>query len=159
MKKIKLLSIFSILAVLALSGCSSIKILNSNTPEYQTVINYTPVPDKAVLYIYRTKLSDFQGQVTTVDIGPTELEIFSNCLHRFEVPAGKYNMEPNGIGTFAIEEELDITLEAGSVYFVELRHTSRFAVPNISALSVHSKEELEKVMASDSLHIVPIKVI
>jgi len=153
------LTVLSILAALILSGCSSIKLVNAQDPDYQKITNYEPVQGKAVLYIYRTKLSDFQGMATTVDIGSEELEIFSNMLHRFEIPAGKYSMEPNGIGMFAIEDELDIELEAGSVYFVELRHESRFGIPNKSALLQKTKEDLEQVMASDNLNIAVIKVI
>lgn len=160
MKYIKhYLTILGIFAALTLSGCSSIKLINAQDPDYKKVTNYEAVQDKAVLYIYRTNLSDFQGMTTTVDIGPEELEIFSNMLHRFEVPAGTYNMEPNGIGMFAIEDELDLELEAGGVYFVELRHESRIAIPNKSALLLQTKEDLDKVMASDNLRIAEIKVI
>ena len=157
MKQMKNILLLGLLSVFFLSGCSSIKVLNSNDPEYLTVTEYKPVEDKAVLYIYRSKISDFQGMVTSVDIGPKELDIFSNSVHRFEIPADLYDMEPNGIGMFAIEEELELQMDAGEVYFVELRHTSRFGIPNKHQLLEKTRDELDKVIASDQLLIVPIE--
>jgi len=142
-----------------LSACSSIPSLDSSSPDYRKTMSFKAEPDQAVLYIYRTRLSDFQGTVTSVDIGNEELGIFPNCVHRFELPAGKYNFEPNGFGLFAIEEELDIEMDNGSVNFVELHHNSRIGIPNVSKLTAQTQADFEKVMATDELCVTPIKII
>ena len=126
MKKRIILS--ALVSVGLLSGCTSIPSLDSSSPDYLKSMSFAPVPDKATLYVYRTKLSDFQGMVTTVDIGEVELEIFPNCVHRFELASGSYDFEPNGIGTFSIEEEISIDMAKGSVNFVELHHTSKYSL-------------------------------
>lgn len=143
----------------ALSACTTITKLDSSSPDYQKSMSFEPVEGKAVLYMYRTKLSDFRGTITSVDIGDVELSIYPDCMHRFELSSGTYNFEPNGFGTFAIENELDITMEKGSVNFVELRHESNIALPNESTLIKTTKEKTEKVLATDELCIVPIKIV
>tara|TARA_R110001583_G_scaffold85821_3_gene224882 strand:+ start:15928 stop:16398 length:471 start_codon:yes stop_codon:yes gene_type:complete len=155
MKKLLLPS----LLLATLSGCTAIPALDSSSPDFQKSMSFEPVQNKAVLYIYRSKLSDFQGVTTSVDIGEVELSIFPNCMHRFELSAGSYNFEPNGIGAFSIEDELNITMEKGSVNFVELRHESRIAIPNKSSLIKQSKDDANRVLADDELCIVPIKIV
>jgi hypothetical protein len=157
MKKTILLS--ALVSIGLLSGCTSIPTLDSSSPDYLKTMSFDPAPDKAVLYIYRSRLSDFQGLATSVDIGDVELTIFPNCVHRFELASGSYNFEPNGIGTFAIEEEIDIEMAKGSVNVLELHHNSRIAVPNVSKLIIQNQAELEKIMATDDLCVTPIKII
>ncbi|KZX85384.1 hypothetical protein A3715_17190 [Oleiphilus sp. HI0009] len=160
MKKAKsYLAVISAVIAITLSGCSSIKLIQEQDPDYNKVTSYESVEDKAVVYIYRTNISDFKGMATTVDIGKEELEIFDQMLHRFEMPEGIYNMEPNGIGMFAIENELDIELLNGNVYFIELMHESRIAIPNKSSLLLKTKDELNEVMKLEKLRIAEIKVI
>jgi len=151
--------IASVATLVLLSACSTIPSLDSSSPDYLKTMSFKAEPDKAVLYIYRTKLSDFQGSITSVDIGDVELDIFPNCVHRFELAEGQYNFEPNGFGTFAIEDEIDIELKKGSVNFVELHHTSRIAIPNVSKLLIKTQLDFEKVMATDELCVTPIKII
>ncbi len=155
----KVVGILTLLGVVFLSGCQAIPAVSSNSPDYVKTMSFEPIPDKAVLYIYRTRLSDFQARMTSVDIGKVELTIYPNCVHRFELESGSYNFEPNGIGTFAIEEEIDIDMAKGSVNFVELHHKSRIAIPNVSKLIVRDQAEFERVMATDELCVVPVKVL
>ncbi|MGB1199350.1 MAG: hypothetical protein ACPG46_09895 [Thalassotalea sp.] len=157
MKNNKLAAIVTCLAIT--SGCTSIPSLDSSSPDYLKTMSFQPIEDKAVLYMYRTKLSDFQGAVTTVDIGEVDLAIFPNCVHRFELAAGKYNFEPDGFGTFAIEKEIELELKNGTVNFVELHHTSRIAIPNVSKVMIKTQDDFEKVMATDELCVTPIKMI
>ena len=157
MNKAIMLSV--LVSISLLSGCATIPTLDSSSPDYLKTMSFAPEPDKAVLYIYRSRLSDFQGVATSVDIGDVELTIFPNCVHRFELASGSYNFEPNGIGTFAIEEEIDIDMAKGSVNIVELLHKSSIAIPNVSKLIIQDQAELEKVMATDELCVTPIKSI
>mgnify|MGYP000703968541 CR=1 FL=1 len=145
-----------ILISVLISGCSAIETLPPDTPEYNLVTSFAPVEDKAVLYVFRSKSSDFKLYLTTIDIGDVDLEISPSSVHRFEIPPGQYNMEPDGVGTFSFEEELDVDLKAGEVYFVELKHSARLGVPNKSELLESTESELRSVMEVDKLFIAPI---
>ncbi|MEH8020892.1 MULTISPECIES: hypothetical protein [Rheinheimera] len=67
---------------------------------------------------------------------------------------GDFNIEPNGIGMFAIEKELGVSFPNGSVNVVELKHTFRIAIPNVSELFLRSTDELQKAIEKDNLCIV-----
>ncbi|RXJ71864.1 hypothetical protein CS022_19040 [Veronia nyctiphanis] len=146
-----ILSISAIASLLLLGGCTSIPTVQKGTDEYNELLNFKPVSDKAVIYIYRRLNSDHKGLMTTIDIGKEELPTVSNCVVRHIVDGGQFNIEPNGMGLFAIEKELNVSFPSGSVNALELKHTARIAVPNVSELFLRSTDELKKAINDENL--------
>ena len=150
----KLIIATAITSILLTSGCTSVPTAKKGTAEYNELLQFKPVDDKAVIYVYRDLDSDHKGQMTTIDIGKKELKTISNCVVRHVVDGGDFNIEPNGIGMFAIEKEIDVSFPNGSVNVVELKHTHKIAIPNVSELFLRSPEELRKAIKQDNLCIV-----
>ncbi len=92
--------------------------------------------------------------LTSYDIGEKELDTMPDCVVRHVVNGGTFNIEPNGVGMFAIEKELDATFANGSVSFIELKHSIRFGVPNVSELFLRTQQEFEAAITQDKLCVV-----
>lgn len=147
----KLFIATAIAATILTSGCTTIPTAQKGTEEYKELLEFKPVEDKAVIYVYRRLDSDHKGQITTIDIGKEELSTVSNCVVRHIVDGGDFNIEPNGNGLFAIEKELDASFPNGSVKAIELKHTFRIAIPNTSELFLRDIVELKDAIEQDNL--------
>lgn len=144
----------AVTSLLLTTGCSTIYTSPKGTAEYKEILEFKPVEDKAVIYVYRRLDSDHKGQITTIDIGAKELQTVGNCVVRHVVDGGDFNIEPNGNGIFAIEKELDASFPNRSVKAIELKHTFRIAIPNMSELFLRDIDELKKAIEQDNLCII-----
>lgn len=150
----KILFAITTTLIIFTTGCTSIPTVEKGSDEYNKLLQFQPVDDKAVMYIYRRADSDLKGHITTIDIGKTELATVGDCVVRHIVEGGDFNIEPNGNGAFAIEKELDASFPAGSVSAVELKHTTRLVLPNISELFLRDIDDLKSAIEQDSLCII-----
>lgn len=150
----KLIIATAIASVFLASGCTSIPAAKKGTDEYKELLQFKPLEDKAIIYVYRRLDSDHKGQLTTINVGKKKLATISNCVVRHVVDGGDYNIEPNGIGLLAIEKEIDASFPNGSVNAVELKHTFRVAIPNVSELFLRSTDDLQEAIKEDNLCVV-----
>ena len=150
----KLILTTAIASIMLASGCTSIPAEQKGSAGYNEILQFTPLEDKAVLYVYRRIDSDHRGQITTIDIGKEELPTVSDCVIRHIVDGGEFNIEPNGNGLFAIEKELDLSSPNGSVSVIELKHSFRIGIPNVSELFLRSKDDLRRAIEEDNLCVI-----
>jgi hypothetical protein len=133
MKRILFISVASVFLVLL--GCSP--------AQYYSPADFTPVEDKAVVYVYRPWAFAGSGVGISVIVNETHVaNLRVNNYIRLEISEGQYAFRI-GVSYFYIDRNLFV--ESGQMYFLEVHPanvlTTRFneAVPKIKNLKqVHT---------------------
>lgn len=103
---------FSAIFVLLLSGCASVPM--APLDHDAKAKDFSPIPDKASLYIYRNESFGAAIPMTVSVNGKALGQTAAQTYFRLNLTPGKYNVESHAENV----SSLPITMEAGKNYFV-----------------------------------------
>lgn len=148
----KMKSAFAAVCVLAmLGGCSTSKILNPVSPQGVKAASFDADSQKGVIYIYRSRTSDFGGFELNVKFNGENVPVLPACFKRVELQPGVVKVEGTHPDLFATQQEITIPLKAGDVKVYEFRPVERFALPGESKLLEVTIDAAKAITADQKL--------
>lgn len=142
--------------VFSLFGCATRPIVPAGSTESVQISSFSPLADRAVVYLYRDRTSNYGLFELTLDIGQDTISTHPACYIRVELEPGQYHFEANHPSLFGFEDEMDFNAVAGNVSFFEYKPIARFIVPGSTKIMTKSKEEATATINSQKLCSLPI---
>lgn len=105
-------AVFSTILILLLSGCASVPM--ASLDQDTKAKDFSPVPNKASLYIYRNESFGAAMPMTVSVNGKVLGQTAAQTYFRLNLTPGKYNVESHAENV----STLPLTTEAGKNYFV-----------------------------------------
>jgi hypothetical protein len=149
-------SILCAIMVFSLFGCATRPIVPAGSVESVQITSFSPSSDRAVVYLYRDRTSNYGLFELTLDIGKDTISTHPACYIRIELEPGQYHFEANHPSLFGFEDEMDFNAVAGHVSFFEYKPIARFIVPGSTKIITKYKEEATATITSQKLCSLPI---
>ena len=133
-KEMKLMILLLCVISACFTGCSAIQLEVEGTEDYKKIMDFKSEPGMATLYVYRDNNSDFGFARLSFAINGYDVYLDPACVVRVELEPNTYHLEADHLDVWGFEDEIDITLQAGEIRYLEFKSVFRRIGPGSSRL-------------------------